>query len=195
MSEIITVYQLFYVIYFENEMYIEQFFECEPKIIKQLARKVKDEGARDDLLHEVFIKFAVKFDNLKNQDNLCGYLHRITDTTIIDYFRRENRFLLTDDEKTFEKVVIDSAEDSDFKLADCCLKSFINQLSPKYKEALILTELENKPQKETAKQLGLSYSGLKSRVQRAREMLKKSILDCCDYKFDRYGNIVGCCGS
>ena len=172
---------------------MEIFFECEPKIIKQLARKVKDESARDDLLHEVFIKFAVKFDNLKNRDNLCGYLHRITDTTIIDYFRLENRFLLTDDENAFEKVIIDAAEDSDYKLANCCLKSFINQLSPKYKEALILTEIENQPQKETAKQLGLSYSGLKSRVQRAREMLKKSILDCCDYKFDKYGNIVGCC--
>ncbi len=172
---------------------MEQFFECEPKIVKQLARKVRDESARDDLLHEVFIKFAAKFDTLNHQDNLCGYLHRITDNTIIDHYRRENRFLLTDDENVFEKVARAPAADDDCKLADCCLKSFINQLSPKYKEALILTELEGKSQKETAEELGLSYSGLKSRVKRAREMLKKAILDCCDYEFDKYGNIVGCC--
>lgn len=174
---------------------MKQFFECEPQIVRQLARKVRDESARDDLLHEVFIKFAAKFDNLKNQDNLCGYLHRITANTIVDHFRRENRFFLTDDENAFEKVasIHPAAEDGDYKLADCCLKSFINGLSPKYREALILTELEGKSQKETAQKLGLSYSGLKSRVQRAREMLKKSILDCCDYEFDKYGNIVGCC--
>ena len=172
---------------------MEEFFECQPKIVKHLARKVKDESARDDLLHEVFIKFAAKFDSLTNQDNLCGYLHGITDTTIIDYFRRERRFILTDDENVFEKVRVDTAEDGDYKLADCCLKSFINQLSPKYREALILTELKNKSQKETAQKLGLSYLGLKSRVQRAREMLKKSILDCCNYEFDKYGNVVGCC--
>ena len=176
---------------------MEQFFECEPKIIKQLARKVKDASARDDLLHEVFVKFAAKFDRLSHQDNLCGYLHRITDNAIVDHFRRENRFFLTDDENAFENLGVQTppAENVDYKLADCCLKSFINNLSPKYREALILTELEGNSQKETAEKLGLSYSGLKSRVQRAREMLKKSILDCCDYEFDKYGNVVGCCGS
>jgi len=171
---------------------MEQFFECEPNIIKQLARKVKDPIARDDLLHEVFIKFAAKFDTLNHRDNLCGYLHRITDNTIVDHYRRENRFIFTDNENVFEKVVRAPAADNDYTLADCCLKSFINRLSPKYREALILTELEGKSQKETAEELGLSYSGLKSRVQRARERLKKSILECCDYKFDKYGNIVGC---
>lgn len=175
---------------------MEQFFECQPNIVRQLARKVKDASARDDLLHEIFLKFAVKFDSLTNQDNLCGYLHRITDSTIIDHFRRENRFFLTDEESVFEKAVVAQAEENgEYKLADCCLKSFIANLSPKYRQALVLTELEGKSQKETAEELGLSYSGLKSRVQRARAMLKKSILDCCDYEFDKYGNVVGCCGS
>ena len=174
---------------------MEQFFECEPKIVKQLARKVKDQSARDDLLHEVFVKFAARFDHLAHQDNLCGYLHRVADNAVADYFRRENRFFLTDDETAFEKIAVASpaTEDADYKLVNCCLRSFINGLPPKYGEALILTELEGKSQKETAEELGLSYSGLKSRVQRAREMLKKAILDCCDYEFDKYGNVVGCC--
>lgn len=172
---------------------MEQFFECQPNIVRQLARKVRDESARDDLLQDIFIKFAARFDSIPNQENLCGYLYRITDNAITDHYRRESRFFLTDDENVFEKAAGATAMEDSCKLANCCLRSFINQLSPKYREALILTELENKSQKEVAASLGLSYSGLKSRVQRGREMLKKTILDCCDYEFDKYGNVVGCC--
>lgn len=172
---------------------MEQFFECEPKIIKQLARKVKDASAREDILHEVFIKFALKADALNHQDNLCGYLFRIADNAVIDYFRRERKFILPGDENLFEKAVPPPPANDYYRLADCCLKSFIEKLPPKYEAALILTELEGKSQKETAEKLGISYSGFKSRIQRARVMLKKAILECCDYRFDKYGNIVGCC--
>ena len=173
---------------------MEIFFECEPKIAKQLARKIKDESVRADILQEVFLRFAVKFDSIKNRENLCGYLFRIADNLAVDHFRKERRLVLTDDESAFEKDAAQAtAEGDNFKLADCCLKSFIEGLPPKYSQALVLIELEGKSQKDTAEELGLSYSGLKSRVQRAREMLKKAILDCCDYEFDKYGNVVGCC--
>jgi RNA polymerase sigma-70 factor, ECF subfamily len=171
---------------------MEPFFECQPKIVKQLARRVKDQSTREDLLQEIFIKFASRLDTVKHRDNLCAYLYRITDNTIIDYYRRESRLLFTDNEREFDQAILTPAIDNHYKLADCCLKEFINQLSPPYREALTLTELEGQSQKEVAKKLGLSYSGLKSRVQRAREKLKEMILDCCDYEFDKYGNIVGC---
>jgi len=174
---------------------MEIFFECEPKIAKQLARKVQDETVRDDLLQEVYVKFATKFDSIKHHDNLCGYLHRIADNAVIDHFRRERRFVPAEDETVFVKDAPQPEANDIYKLADCCLKSFIEQLSPKYREALVLTELEGKSQKDVAEILGISYSGLKSRVQRAREMLKKAVLDCCDYEFDKYGNIVDCCNA
>lgn len=172
---------------------MEIFFECEPKIAKQLARKIKDESTRADILQEVFLKFAARFDSIKNQENLCGYLFRIADNLAVDHFRRERRLVLTDDESAFGKGAAHTPTDDGFRLADCCLKSFIEGLPPKYSEVLILIELKGKSQKGTAEELGLSYSGLKSRVQRAREMLKKAILNCCDYEFDKYGNIVNCC--
>ena len=62
-----------------------------------------------------------------------------------------------------------------------------------YKESLILSDLEGLSQKELAAKLNISYTGAKSRVQRARQMLKASILKCCNYKFDKFGNIIGCC--
>ena len=40
------------------------------------------------------------------------------------------------------------------------------------------------------KRLGLSSSGAKSRVQRARSQLKKLLLDCCRFELDRRGNVL-----
>ena len=53
-----------------------------------------------------------------------------------------------------------------------------------------MTEYENFTQKEMSQKLGLSLSGAKSRVQRAREKLKGTLLGCCHFEFDRLGNIL-----
>jgi RNA polymerase sigma-70 factor (ECF subfamily) len=81
------------------------------------------------------------------------------------------------------------------------LKAMINCLPEKYRQALLLTEYQGLTQKQMAEQLGISLSGAKSRVQRAREQLKDMLLDCCHFEFDRRGNILSyqprcaCCSS
>ena len=49
-----------------------------------------------------------------------------------------------------------------------------------------------------AERMGLSLSGAKSRVQRARDKLRDMLLSCCHFEFDRRGQIVDyyerCCG-
>ena len=66
----------------------------------------------------------------------------------------------------------------------------VESLPADYREALILTEYEGLTQRALAERLGLSFSGAKSRVQRAREKLKAMLLDCCHFEFDRFGKII-----
>jgi RNA polymerase sigma-70 factor (ECF subfamily) len=63
-------------------------------------------------------------------------------------------------------------------------------LKPAYRDALLLTEWEGLTQFEMGKRLGLSPSGAKSRVQRARDQLKNLLLDCCRFELDHRGNII-----
>src|SRR6266496_4561313 len=125
---------------------MEQFFECEPTIVKHISSRVKDKGTRDDLLQEIFVKFATKFDAIKHHENLCGYLYRITDNAIADYYRKERRFLSSDDESIFDSVVPAPVTDDDHRLADVNLSLFIDRLPSKYREALISIELEGRSQ-------------------------------------------------
>ncbi len=65
------------------------------------------------------------------------------------------------------------------------------QLLPEnYKEAILLTELGPLSQKEYAEKLGISYSGAKSRVQRAKHQLHELFKECCTIHADKYGNIM-----
>jgi RNA polymerase sigma-70 factor (ECF subfamily) len=68
--------------------------------------------------------------------------------------------------------------------------AMVNALPEPYREALYLTEYQGLSQRELAARLGISLSGAKSRVQRAREKLKQLLLDCCHFEFDRLGRII-----
>jgi RNA polymerase sigma-70 factor (ECF subfamily) len=76
------------------------------------------------------------------------------------------------------------------------VSGYLNELLPtlpdKYREALQLTEIENLSQLELAERLGISYSGAKSRVQRARQMLKEKMDEVLIVKTDAYGNAIVC---
>jgi RNA polymerase sigma-70 factor (ECF subfamily) len=66
----------------------------------------------------------------------------------------------------------------------------VEALPEPYREAVQLTELDGLTQADAAARLGLSVSGMKSRVQRGRERLKKMILDCCHVELDARGGVI-----
>ena len=90
-------------------------------------------------------------------------------------------------ESYFESIPDESEAEARKKSADyettklaACIIPFMNRLPPIYKEALTLTEFKNYSQLELAEHLGISYSGAKSRVQRAKIKLKELFENCCN---------------
>ncbi|HEY1212303.1 MAG TPA: sigma-70 family RNA polymerase sigma factor [Bryobacteraceae bacterium] len=147
-----------------------------------------------DILQDVFVKIAQNIDKVEQADNIGGYLMRLAGNAVNDHYRaadqRPDLVEVTSESTDTPAVCCEPAP----RLADCCLRPMIESLPPIYRDALIRTQLEGMSQKELARQLGISVTGARSRVQRAREKLKAVILACCNYQFDRYGNIIGCCG-
>jgi RNA polymerase sigma-70 factor (ECF subfamily) len=61
----------------------------------------------------------------------------------------------------------------------------IERLSEDYRQAITLIDLEGLAQHEAAARLGLSVSGMKSRVQRGRRQLRAMLEACCMIALDR----------
>jgi RNA polymerase sigma-70 factor (ECF subfamily) len=66
----------------------------------------------------------------------------------------------------------------------------MERLSQDYRDAITLVELQGLTQQAAAKQMGISLSGMKSRVQRGRARLKQMLDDCCLIELDRRGGVV-----
>jgi RNA polymerase sigma-70 factor, ECF subfamily len=149
-------------------------------------KRVKDKAASDDIVQDVFLKVYQNLSQLKNSEKLTGWIYQITRNTITDHFRKKN--------KTLDFVDDDSSSDTT-NLNACvanCLRNLIPTLPDKYREALELSEFGNLSQIQLAKKLGISYSGAKSRVQRARLMLRQKIEEILHVKIDAYGNVMAC---
>jgi len=70
--------------------------------------------------------------------------------------------------------------------------SAISRLPSPYREALTLTEIQGMTQLAAAKMLGLSPSGMKSRVQRGREKLREILEASCNIALDVRGGVIAC---
>ncbi len=71
-----------------------------------------------------------------------------------------------------------------------CLRPMIDRLDTTYREALVLVELDRLTHRAAAERLGLSLSGMKSRVQRGRRRLKRLLRECCIIELDRRHRVV-----
>lgn len=66
----------------------------------------------------------------------------------------------------------------------------VAMLPSPYREAITLTELEGLTQQEAAEMVGISLSGMKSRVQRGRRLLRQALDECCEIALDARGAVM-----
>ena len=153
-----------------------------------VLKRVRHEGAAKDIVQEVLVKAYTRQGTLREPSKLRPWLYQITRNAIIDYYR-----LRKPSEAVLDELIHEDTKEEDnraqWELARC-LVPLLNELPEPYRQVLRLTEFEGATQREAASQLGLSLSGAKSRVQRARKMLREVLLKCCRVELDRRGGVV-----
>lgn len=160
------------------------FFQNE--LLHYVTRKVKDRMLAEDIVHDVFLKVQAKATQVRDNDKVMGWIYRVTKNTIIDHFRFQSRIVRSED--------LDWEDDKSYlnQCVERCLAEKLATLPDKYREALELSEVQGLSQLDLARKLNISYSGAKSRVQRARQMLKEMMEKEYHIKLDNYGNVVRC---
>ncbi|MCB0687607.1 MAG: RNA polymerase sigma factor SigZ [Saprospiraceae bacterium] len=151
--------------------------------------KVGNTTDADDILQNAFLKIIKNQSKVEQAENVHQYLFGILRNSIIDYYRDHKNAPVDIDQ--FNHFSEEEESTLNQHIAACCIQPFISRLPEKYRQVLMLTELSDYSQKELANQLNMSYSGLKSRVQRGRAKLRQLITDCCALESDTYGNLRG----
>ncbi len=188
------------------------------KLKSFINSKVHDNSIADDMLQEVFIRIHTNIHTLKDETRLQSWIYQITRNVITDYYRKaaqqrivpfsgntssgEQEYAQPERSEPGYGITLQThlpgsfvfpEAGSDDTMAEAVedMIKMMKALPPEYCEALCLTELEGLSQKEYAERAGLSWSGAKSRVQRARKILRDMLMRCCHYQFDRYGTVIG----
>ena len=153
-----------------------------------ILKRVSDEAIAEDILQDVFVKIHANVEALEDTGNLRAWIYQITRNTVIDYYRRHNMAAQLVD--IFPETEPTTSENLANDVARTGFKAMIEALPAPYAEALLLTEYEGLSQTELAEHLGITVSGAKSRVQRARKMLEEQMEKCCRFTRDCFGNIA-----
>lgn len=150
-----------------------------------LHSKISNEADVEDLLQDILFKTHEKSHQLRAEDSIKSWLYQIANNTITDFYRRNAREQLIAGDLWYKEPESDVKEE-----LSVCVHPFVNALSPESAELLIAIDLQGVPQKEYAESLGISYSTLKSRVQKARKELRGLFDECCHMTMDAQGNLM-----
>ena len=171
--------------------------ELHASIRSFVARRVRQDADVDDVVQRVFLQVHRALPTLREADKLHAWVYQTTRRAIADFYRTpsQNREVATGtvEDIANELPVMDLPEDAEAASRELstCLRPLMSGLTAADQEALQMVEFDGVTQVEAAARLGLSISGMKSRVQRARSHLRSSLHDCCRIALDRRGGVIG----
>ncbi|MCG9579439.1 RNA polymerase sigma factor SigZ [Vibrio tubiashii] len=165
-----------------------------------LHSKVSNPDDVEDLQQEILLKTYQNLSTIADISSVKAWLFQLASRTIIDFYRKRAR-QQRDGELQADDLWFEEQEASlEQEMAEC-IKPFVNALPAEQSQLLEAVELNGESQKLLAEKVGVSYSTLKSRVQKGRVELKKLFEECCTLQLDKHGNLVDCeakskqCGS
>jgi len=166
-----------------------------------IGARVRDDDVAADIAQDVLVR-SIAAGALQRVDNPTAWLYRSARNAVIDHYRTRHIHdpLSQTTELWPEPEPGDDRPNEATRELARCLQPMVAQLPDIYRDALHRVDLAGQSHHATAAEVGISTSGMKSRVQRARRQLKELLTDCCPVQIDRLGAVVsyqpnpGTCG-
>jgi RNA polymerase sigma-70 factor, ECF subfamily len=153
-------------------------------LLGYIKKRVTNNDDAKDILQDVLLKSYQYCSKGKTILHLKSWLFKITQNTIIDYYKKNKNSSFDTDfvDEINENTLIGEASEY--------VKSLLKLLPDEYAIPLYMYDLENISQKEIAEKLNLTLPNTKSRIQRGRIKLKERFLECCIVEFDENGEMI-----
>ena len=157
-------------------------------LARYIQSRVKDPLDSEELLSQVMMKIYDHCEKLQGIRNTEAWLVTIARNAVTDYFRAQQK----QPETNLPELVSLEEEPNLMQELEACIPSLIARLPEKYAQPLADYELKGIPQKQLAITYGMSESGLKSRVQRGRKMLKELFTEYCGHLIEEQESCQDC---
>ena len=152
-----------------------------------ITKNVQDS---EDVCQLVFIKMWQQLEQLNNNDSLLPWLRQITRYTAINFIRdKKDARYVSQDDKALEELLETLCEKDHQDTAlikeqqTQLLRNLLDKLPDETKEIVLLYYREDGNSRQVANLLELNETTVRKRMQRARDVIKSSILA-------KYGKVI-----
>jgi RNA polymerase sigma factor (sigma-70 family) len=139
-------------------------------VCQRVLRHTQD---AEDAFQATFLILARKAASVMKRESLSSWLYRVAYRTALE--ARAARLRRQQREMQVENLPHPAVEPEDLLDWHPLLDRELNRLSEKYRQVVVLCDLEGQSRKEAAKLLGLAEGTLSSRLATARRMLAKKL--------------------
>ena len=160
------------------------------KLYSFIYTRVNNKVVAEDILQDVFLKIHKNISSLTSEEKLPAWVYRITRNTIIDYYRKKDHMPDVEFSDYLEPQEF-PGKGKGYEDIKGCVNSFISLLPGKYRDSVELSEIKGIKHKEVAEELNISLTAAKSRILRGKEMIKQHFIECCKFKLDKNGKLIG----
>ena len=126
----------------------------------------------EDNLQDAFITILKSIGQFKGKGSFEGWMKRITVNTVLQKYRKQRVYNLSNEEQIEEEVEIE-VEDTNVPL-DYLLK-IVQELPDRYRLVFTMYVLDGCPHKEISEEMEISVGTSKSNLARARKILQTKI--------------------
>lgn len=165
---------------------VQEFYDyLKSYILKKTGKK----SIAEDIVQEVMLKLVESHKRTTEIKNIKAWLFQVTRNTIADYYKKNHLEYSFDEEWKEASLKSHSLPEI---LATDFIVPMINLLPKNYAQPLMMSDIENIPQKEIADKINLGLSATKMRIQRGRKKLQELFVECCQIEYDKNGNFISC---
>ena len=158
-----------------------------PAMMSVCQRYVCNKTTSQDLLHDGFVKLFTKIHTYSGTGSFNGWMRRIFATTALEYLR-QNDILRYSVDIEFNDFKDEKPDMSLFEhLSANDLLNFISHLPNGYRTVFNMHAIEGYTHVEIANELGIGEGTSRSQYTRARQLLKKMLLE----KVNSWKAVVG----
>lgn len=139
-------------------------------LFRFLVHLTRNQELANDILQESFLKLLTKINTIKKPEQLKSWLFRIAKNQFIDHTRKKSYQSSVSLDSVPE--LKDNEFDSEKERQMFILQEAIKRLPEKERLIIVCVDLEQRSYSEASDILEISESALKSRLFRARKLLK-----------------------
>lgn len=147
----------------------------EQKLLRYGKKFLLEKDNIEDVIQEVFIKTYQSIQSYDANQPFSPWIYRIAHNTFINYVKKRQRgpLYLFDFDTLIAHPVAEPDRTSEEKEMKVVVEKGLTQLSPAYREIMVLYYLEGLGYKEIAEILQIPIGTVGIRLKRAKEALKK----------------------